>query len=67
MTGAPGFEYVIEDEKDLWSKIVASDKKEHMMCAGTSGDNADAEKALGIVAGHAYGLINAATVKDKSG
>jgi hypothetical protein len=67
LTGAPGFEYVIEDEKDMWGMITKADKEDHIMCAGISGDNGDQDKELGLVAGHAYGLIKAATVKDKSG
>lgn len=67
LTGAPGFEYVIADEKDMWGMISKADKEAHIMCAGISGDNEEQDKELGLVAGHAYGLIKAATVKDKSG
>lgn len=67
LTGAPGFEYVIADEKDMWGMITKADKEDHIMCAGISGDNEEQDKDLGLVAGHAYGLIKAATVKDKSG
>jgi len=67
LTGAPGYEYIIADEKDMWGMIVKGDNANHIMCAGISGDDADADKALGLVGGHAYGLIAAATVKDKDG
>jgi hypothetical protein len=67
LTGAPGYEYIIEDEKDMWDMIVKGDNANHIMCAGISGDNPDQDKELGLVAGHAYGLIKAATVKDKDG
>jgi len=67
LTGAPGYEYIIEDEKDMWDMIVKADNANHIMCAGISGDNPDQDKELGLVAGHAYGLIKAATVKDKDG
>lgn len=67
LTGAPGFEYVIADSPDMWGMILKADKEDHIMCAGISGDNEEQDKELGLVAGHAYGLIKAATVKDKSG
>lgn len=71
MTGAPGFEYVIADENekgnDMWTMITKADKERYIMCAGISGDNEEQDKELGLVAGHAYGLLSAATVKDKSG
>lgn len=37
------------------------------MCAGIDGGNEEKDKELGLVAGHAYGLIAAKTVTGKDG
>lgn len=70
LTGAPSFEYVIEDEKNkgLWDKIKTYDENNFIMCAGIDGGNGEEkDKELGLVAGHAYGLIAAKTVTNKNG
>ena len=41
LTGAPGYEYIIADEEDMWGMIVKGDNANHIMCAGISGDNPD--------------------------
>ena len=37
------------------------------MCAGIDGGDEVQDKELGLVSGHAYGLIAAKTVTDKNG
>lgn len=69
LTGAPSFEYIIEEEKDkgLWEKIINYDQANFIMCAGIDGGNEEKDTELGLVAGHAYGLIAAKTITDNNG
>lgn len=69
LTGAPGFSYNT-NSKDLFTKIIDADKRDFLITAGI--DMSDYENALklrdlGLIAGHAYSLIRAEIVKDKSG
>ena len=58
MTGAPAFEYIIKDTDNMWEIIKKADKDNFIMCAGISGENGEEkDKELGLVAGHAYGLL----------
>jgi len=68
LTGAPAEEFKSK-EKDMFKKILDADQKNYMMTAGTGGSNIEAQnlKLLGLIAGHAYGLIAAASVNDKDG
>ena len=69
MTGAPSYELTIEDEKEkgLWNKILDYDKKNFIMCSGIDGGNEEKDQELGLVAGHAYGLIAAKDITNKNG
>lgn len=70
LTGAPAYEYFIENTPGMFDLILAADKKDYII---TSGCNADSEaevaklKAKGLVGEHSYGIIKAARVKDKDG
>ena len=69
MLGAPAFEYTTSRE-DIWEKILDAVKKGYITAAGVSIHNLkDTEQlsAIGLVAGHSYGLIAAAQVPDKNG
>jgi len=72
LTGAPAYEFIIEEEIEngLWDKILKYDEANYIMCAGIDGgdeNNEEKEKELGLVVGHAYGLIAAKEVNDKNG
>ena len=42
----------------MWEIIKKADKDNFIMCAGISGENGEEkDKELGLVAGHAYGLL----------
>ena len=69
LLGAPAFEYTTSRE-DIWEKILDAVKKGYITAAGVSIHNLkDTEQlsAIGLVAGHSYGLIAAAQVPDKNG
>ena len=66
LTGAPAFEHVIEKTEDIFEKILEADSKNWCIASGT-GDSGENLEDLGLVAGHAYGIISAATVEDADG
>lgn len=68
LLGAPGFEYMTTDE-DIYQKIHDADRKEYIMAAGCSVDSQeeiDRLQEIGLVGGHAYGLIDAEMVVDRN-
>ena len=74
MTGAPAWEFMSSpddgDEDDVWEKIKEGDKNNFIMSAGVSGEDpaeAGGLEKLGLVGGHAYGLLAVAEVKDRKG
>ena len=74
MTGAPGFLHRTKgegaDPADLWKTILHADYRNHIMAGGVgSGDEDEAKAldALGLVPGHAYGVIGCAAVEDING
>ena len=73
VTGAPAWEIMSKPEEgpdDIWDKIVEGEKKDYIMAAGVSQKDEEEGKRLtefGLVGGHAYSLLSAAIVKDKSG
>lgn len=73
VTGAPSWELMskpTEGPDDIWDKILEGEKKDYIMAAGVSQkDQEDAKKLekLGLVGGHAYSLMKAATVKTAAG
>lgn len=73
VTGAPAWEIMSKPEEgpdDVWDKIVEGEKKDYIMAAGVSSSSEEEGERLqefGLVGGHAYSLLSAAIVKDKSG
>lgn len=59
LTGAPSFDYAIEDEigKNLWDRILEYHQEDYIMTAGIDEGAEEQDEKLGLVAGHAYGLI----------
>ena len=69
LTGAPSFEFDIKKELNeenglrndlmikLCEKIKTYDQSNFVMCASIDGDGESKDKKLGLVSGHAYGLI----------
>ena len=69
LLGAPAYEFATSLD-DTWEKILDADKRDYIMAAGVSEHNSeDTERltAIGLVAGHSYGLIAAAQVLDRDG
>lgn len=69
MTGAPSFEFESSD-KDAFERIAEGEKRNYAMAAGINPLDAEQAKKIhdmGLITEHSYGLIAAATVKDKSG
>ena len=70
LTGAPAYEYFIENTPGMFDLILAADKKDYIITSGCNADN-EAEvaklKAKGLVGEHSYGIIKAARVIDKEG
>lgn len=66
LTGAPAFEH-LTTEDDIWDRVLDADQRNYIMAAGVPDGNEEKHKELGLVVGHAYGLIAATTVTDKSG
>lgn len=72
LTGAPSF-LTLTEEKEidvLWAEVYDADQKNFIICAGidgaSEGDNQEL-KDMGLVSGHAYGVIAAAEVTDSKG
>lgn len=78
LTGCIVEKYVLRNEKEeeLWSRLVSSDKKNYIMCASTGNkpyfndktkqDIDVSNEDRGLVSNHAYTLIQAIEVFDKS-
>ena len=65
VTGAPSYMYNTSDEAEIWEILSSADRKGYMMACGVSGDTqreVDELAENGLVNGHAYSLINCATV-----
>lgn len=68
VTGAPSWELMSKPEEgpdDIWDKILEGEKKDYIMAAGVSSNDAEHLKqleSLGLVGGHAYSLMAAAVV-----
>ena len=63
LTGAPSFVYYTNNKKPnyvetLWQRLLEGKKKDYIMAASVEG-NKDQMKKLGLVAGHAYGILAA--------
>ena len=70
MTGAPAFEHLTSKE-GIWDLILEADQRNYIMAAGVPDGSKERDeekhKELGLVEGHAYGLIAAMTVTDRFG
>ena len=69
LTCAPAFDYPA-GEPDLFAKLLEGHRREYAMAASIEGKTAPEEQqylGLGLAAGHAYGVLAAAAVKDKNG
>lgn len=70
VTGAPAYEYFIDNVPGIFEQVLDADKKDYIMTAGCCPDN-EAElqyiRSKGLIAEHSYGVIKAARVKDKNG
>jgi len=68
LTGGPCFT-VNSDEEDLWDKIYDSNKKNFIITAASAGDDGcgDMVNDVGLVALHAYAVIDAREVKTRAG
>jgi hypothetical protein len=68
LTGAPSFDFDIEDEgqENIWQRLVSGEKKNYLMAASAGATEASAEmlEELGLVAQHSYGLLKAVEVTD---
>lgn len=69
LTGAPGYSYVIDKEKDMFEKIVEADSKDYILAisCGNSDLEKQAGRDLGLVINHSYSIISAKTVTDGNG
>lgn len=68
VTGAPAYEYFIDNVPGIFDMVLDADKKNYILTAGCCADN-EAElqyiRSKGLIAEHSYGVIKAARVKDK--
>jgi calpain-15 len=69
LTGAPGYEHVIDKTPDLAARLCNWDQKGYIMAFGLDESKMDSDnlKALGLIAKHSYGVIAAAYVQDGAG
>ena len=65
LLGAPSFEHETTEE-GMWERILQSDQEDHIMAAGVDNDEEPQKlEQIGLVGGHSYGLIAAATVQSR--
>jgi hypothetical protein len=66
ISGAPTYHYEMTEAEiaadstlldNLWRKLVRSEQKKHIMCAGSISDDIQDLKKLGLVNGHAYTIV----------
>lgn len=69
LTGAPGYEHIIDKTPDLAMRLCNWDQKNYIMAFGLDESKQSSEnlKALGLISGHSYGVIAAAYVQDGAG
>ena len=66
ITGAPAYQYVIDKESDMYSKIVDADQKNYLVSisCGKTDLEKQAARDLGLVTAHSYSIIECQTVTD---
>lgn len=69
LTGAPGYEHIIDKTPDLAVRLCNWDQKNYIMAFGLDESKADSDalRALGLISKHSYGVIAAAYVQDGAG
>lgn len=69
LTGAPGFEFIIAEEENIFGIIENADNNNYVMATGCGKKDSDkaALKELGLVTEHSYGIIAAASVTGSDG
>lgn len=68
LTGAPSYEYIIEETPGVFDLILDADQRQYAITGGCdpkSEEERESLEKMGLVPEHCYGIIRAARVKDK--
>jgi len=65
LTGAPGYEFIIDETENMFERILTADNKGWIIAAGCSNEKGGKEKLekIGLVGDHSYGILKAVNIE----